>query len=121
LSLAIYLDDCAFSYRLRTLLLEAGYQVQIPAEVKPPLTGVTDDRHFAHARATNQVILTLNPGDFLLLHQQQSDHPGIFAVYQDNNPLKDMSYQAIVRAIANLQQTGATIAGGFWVLNAYRW
>lgn len=24
-------------------------------------------------------------------------------------------------AIANLERTGVEIAGGFWVLNAYRW
>ena len=39
MSLKIYLDDCAFSYRLRQLLRDAGYTVQIPAEVIPPLTG----------------------------------------------------------------------------------
>jgi len=26
-----------------------------------------------------------------------------------------------VAAIANLERTGVEIAGGFWVLNAYRW
>lgn len=121
MSLAIYLDDCAFSHRLRQLLVEAGHRVQIPAEVAPSLRGVADDTHFAHARATQQSILTYNAADFLRLHQQHSDHYGILAVYQDNDPAKDMTYADIVRAIANLERTGVSIAGGFWSLNAYRW
>jgi len=59
LSLKLYLDDCAFSYRLRQLLHDAGHTVQIPAEVDPPLTGQDDDVHFAHVRATGQIILSL--------------------------------------------------------------
>jgi len=77
--------------------------------------------HFAHARATGQTILTYNPADFAQLHQQHPDHPGIFAVYQDNDPSRDMTYADVVRAIANLQQSGVTVAGGFWSLNAYQW
>ncbi|CAN5736734.1 hypothetical protein BH10CHL1_BH10CHL1_14210 [soil metagenome] len=121
MGLAIYLDDCAFSYRLRKLLLEAGHQVQVPADVDPSLTGATDEVHFAHARITRQAILTYNPADFLELHQQDQDHSGILAVYQDNDPAKDMAYADIVRAIANLEQTGIAIPGSFWSLNAFQW
>jgi hypothetical protein len=32
-----------------------------------------------------------------------------------------MSYRQIVQAIANLENTGVTIARGFWSLNRYRW
>ncbi len=121
LSLALYLDDCVFSYTLRRLLLEAGHDIQIPAEVTPSLTGATDKAHFAHAQATRRVILTKNPADFNRLHQQFPAHAGILAVYQDNNPSRDMSYADIVRAIANLEQTGVSIVGDFWSLNAYQW
>ncbi len=31
------------------------------------------------------------------------------------------SYADIVDALANLERTGVEVAGGFWVLNAYRW
>ncbi|MEZ4867840.1 MAG: DUF5615 family PIN-like protein [Caldilineaceae bacterium] len=121
MSLPIYLDDCAFSHRLRQLLVKAGHRVQIPAEVTPSLRGAADDIHLAHARTTQQSILTYNAADFLRLHKQQPDHYGILTVYQDNDPTKDMTYADIVRAIANLEQTGVDIAGGFWSLNAYRW
>lgn len=103
------------------MLLDAGHQVQIPAEVEPPLTALADHLHFAHARDTGQLILTYNPADFEALHRQQPDHAGILAVYQDNNPSRDMTYSDVVRAIANLQQMGVIFAGGFWVLNAYQW
>ena len=121
MSLKIYLDDCAFAHRLRQLLLEAGHDVQVPAEVDPLLTGATDEAHFAHAQTVGRIILTLNPKDFLVLQQKSPNNPGIFAVYQDNDPTRDMSYADIARAIANLESTGVTIAGEFWSLNAYRW
>ena len=121
MSLALYLDDCAFSHELRKLLLEAGHDVEVPADVHPPLTGEDDAIHFAHAKAIGRAILTLNPRDFQELHDQDTEHSGILAVYQDNDPAKDMSYPQIIQAIANLENTGVAIAGGFWILNAYRW
>ena len=121
MSLALYLDDCAFSHELRRLLLRAGHDVEIPAEVRPPLTGEDDAVHFAHAKAVGRTILTLNPGDFKALHDHDPEHPGILSVYQDNDPAKDMGYRQIVQAISNLESTGVSIVGGFWSLNAYRW
>jgi hypothetical protein len=121
LSLALYLDDCAFSHELRRLLLEAGHDVEVPADIQPPLTGEADAVHFVHAKAAGRAILTLNPKDFKELHDQDPEHSGILVVCQDNDPTKDMSYREIVQAIANLESSGITIAGGFWVLNVYRW
>ena len=121
MSLALYLDDCAFSHELKRLLLEAGHDVEVPADAHPPLTGEDDSIHFAHAKAASRAILTLNPRDFKELHDQDPDHSGILTVYQENDPLKDMSYRQIVQAVANLESTGVTIARGFWILNAYRW
>lgn len=95
--------------------------MEIPAEAEPPLTGADDGLHFAYVRATNQVILTYNAADFLHLHNLLPNHPGILAVYQDNDPSKDMTYADIVRAIANLEDSTTIVTGGFWVLNAYQW
>jgi len=67
------------------------------------------------------VLLTKNPRDFLEFHRQSTRHAGILAVYLDNDPKRDMSQREIVRAIANLEVTGAVLAGGFWSLNSYRW
>lgn len=121
MSLALYLDDCAFSHELRRLLLKAGHDIEVPADAHPPLTGEDDAVHFAHAKAAGRAILTLNPIDFRKLHDRNPNHHGILTVYQDNDPTKDMSYRQIVQAISNLESTGVTIDGGFWSLNAYRW
>ena len=121
MSLALYLDDCAFSHELRRLLLKARHDVETPADVHPSLTGEDDAAHFAHAKAAGRAILTLNPRDFKELHDQDPDHSGILAVYQDNDPAKDMGYHEIGQAISNLGSTGVSIVGGFWSLDAYRW
>lgn len=121
MSLRIYLDDCAFSHRLRQLLLQAGHSVQVPADVSPPLTGARDEAHFVHVRATGSLLFTYNPQDFLQLHKQFPKHPGILAVYQDNNPEKDMSYVEIVQAIHNLEQLQVELNDEFWILNRFRW
>ncbi len=120
MSLNLYLDDCACSRRLCQLLREAGYDVQTPADVTPPLVGASDAAHFAHACAVGRIILTLNPKDFKALHDRAAHHPGILAVYQDNDLTKDMRHTDIVRAVGNLERQ-AQIAGGFWILNVYRW
>ena len=121
MSLRIYLDDCAYSRRLRGILERAGHDVETPGDLAPPLTGVDDEVHFAHARAQGRVVLTYNAVDFLRLHRQTPEHPGILVVYQDNDPRKDMTYEEIARAVTNLLGQAETLAGGFWVLNSYRW
>lgn len=68
-----------------------------------------------------RAILTLNPRDFKALHDQDAAHAGVLAIYQDNDPTRDMRYADIVRAIANPERSVPQIASGFWILNAYRW
>jgi len=60
LSLALYLDDCAFSHELKRLLIEAGHDVETPDDVHPSLTGEDDAVHFAHAKATGRVLLNID-------------------------------------------------------------
>jgi hypothetical protein len=119
--LKLYLDDCAFSHKLRKLLRDAGHDVQAPANVTPPLTGADDSVHLAHACREGRAILTMNARDFVALHAHDSNHPGILAVYQDNDPSKDMSYAEIVQAVSNLLETVEDVSGEFWALNRYRW
>jgi hypothetical protein len=119
LSQRIYLDDCANDKELAALLRAAGHHVVIPAAAG--LTGRPDPAHLAYAAANNLVLLTKNPNDFKDLHDAGQFHTGIFGVYQDNDLSRDMSYAEIVRAIANLENAGITIAGEFHVLNAWRY
>lgn len=121
MSLDLYLDDCAFSHELKRQLTAADHDVLAPADVEPPLTGAADRVHFDFARAARRAVVTFDAHDFWLLHCETPDHSGILVVYQDNDSTRDMSHASIVRAIANLEGTGVEIAGGFWILNTYRW
>jgi hypothetical protein len=126
-ALRLYLDDCAFSHELRTLLLAAGHHVVVPSDAG--LTGEYDERHFEYAVRNLLILVTKNPGDFCLLHEdfqaRSQDHPGIFAVYQDNDITRDMSDREIVRVIGNAEATyqSASIpfTNQFVSLNAFRW
>ena len=61
----------------------------------------------------------------LELHQANQQHPDILAVYQDNDPSRDMSQADIVKAIANIEATtesgGDPITGEFHSLNDWRY
>jgi predicted nuclease of predicted toxin-antitoxin system len=124
--LALYLDDCAYSKKLVRLLTAAGHTVVVPAEAG--LTGRDDAAHFAYACEHGLIVVTRNAADFHALHEQTlaraADHPGVFAVYQDNNPNRDMSYQEIVAAIGRLEATwsasGQSLGNNFHTLNAWR-
>lgn len=120
MSLALYLDDCAYSKRLQRVLSEPphSHRAVIPAHVG--LSGAGDPGHFAHARRDWLIIVTKNPVDFEILHRKHAEHAGIFAIYQDNDD-RDMSSDDIARAIQNVESAGAPIAKTFTVLNAWRY
>jgi len=102
-------------------LSAAGHDVETPGDARSSLSGADDRAHLTHAEIAGRTLLTLNARDFKELHDRNPVHAGILAVYQDNDPARDMSYRDIVQAIANLESTGMPIANAFWVLNAYRW
>ena len=119
MALNLYLDDCANSDLLALLLGRAGHTVVRPGDAGTD--GVADDVHLASAIANGLVLITKNPSDFEALHKADPNHPGIFAVYQDNDVARDMSQADIVAAIARLEAAvGYPIAGEFHSLNAWR-
>jgi hypothetical protein len=69
-------------------------------------------------------IITKNSADFQTLHFDNPAHFGIFAVYQDYDPNRDMSDAEIVKAIGKVEaasQTGGDpIPGHFHILNNWR-
>jgi hypothetical protein len=121
LSLRIYLDDCANSAELARCLVAAGHQVVTP--VQAGLRGRADALHYAYAAAHGLALLTKDPDDFQALHQADPapQHGGIFGVYQDNDPTRDMTHAEVARAINNLETSGVPTAGQFHVLNAWRY
>ncbi len=120
LGLRLYLDDCAYSKRLLQELSAEPYNhyVEIPQQAN--LRGATDEVHFAYARGQDLIVITKNPDDFEALHVQHPNHPGIFAIYQDNDP-RDMSAVEIVQAIQNLVDAEVFLAGDFHSLNNWRY
>jgi hypothetical protein len=118
-ALNLYLDDCANSDLLADLLRQAGHGVVRPGDVGT--SSADDDLHLAYAAANGLVLITKDPDDFILLHQQAPNHHGIFGVYQDNDATRDMTDADIVAAIANIEAAiGYPIAGEFHSLNAWR-
>lgn len=125
MSLNLYLDDCSNSDLLADLLQQAGHRVVRPADADVDLVGEDDDVHFAFAATNRFTIITKNPSDFQDLHDFDPRHSGILAVYQDNDPSRDMSDAEIVKAIANLESAalsgGDPIPGEFHILNNWRY
>ena len=125
MALNLYLDDCSNSDLLADLLRQAGHRVVRPTDDAVGLEGADDHVHFGFAAAHGHTIITKNPADFKALHDLDQRHSGVFAVYQDNDPSRDMSNADIVRAIRNLeeaaQQGGPPIQGEFHTLNNWRY
>ena len=125
MALNLYLDDCSNSELLADLLRQAGHRVVRPTDNGVGLTSEDDSVHFAFAAARGLTLITKNPADFKALHDLDHRHSGILAVYQDNDPWRDMSNADIVRAIRNLEeavrQGSPSIHGEFHVLNDWRY
>ena len=66
------------------------------------------------------LLATRNCDDFYALHQANSTHPGIIAIYRDAEVSKNMSYQGIVKAINNLELSEVDLANQFIILNQWQ-
>jgi hypothetical protein len=118
----LYLDDDSAKGALVARLRKAGHQVVTPADAS--LAGASDQRHLLYAVEHDCVFLTRNHDDFEELHRlvqaTKGRHTGILAVRFDNDPTRDLKDAEIVRAIRNLEQSGAPIANEFHILNHWR-
>jgi hypothetical protein len=90
LSLNLYLDDCVYAKALVQLLCAPGHQVTTP--IQAGTSGKADEVHLQFAASQGMVLLTENPDDFAQLHEASGNHAGILAIYQDNDPDRDMAY-----------------------------
>ena len=118
----LYLDDDSAKALLATLLRRAGHQAVTPADAGT--AGYADPKHLTYAAQHKIVLLTRNHDDFedlhVLIHTTGGRHSGILIVRFDNDPSRDMRDRDIVRAISNLEQSGAPIENEFQVLNHWR-
>lgn len=115
MSLRLLIDEDSQDKRLVQLLRETGHDVITANEAG--LMSQPDQIVFRYAINDNRVLLTLNCRDFEALHEEDSTHPGILAVYRDADLSKNMSFKAIVKAIANLEAVGIPLANQFISLN----
>jgi predicted nuclease of predicted toxin-antitoxin system len=98
LSLRLLIDEDSQAKHLVNLLRKAGHDAIAVNEAE--LSGSEDPLVLDYAISENRVLLTSNCDDFQTLHQANSNHPGILAIYKNDDPFKDMSRQEIVKAIA---------------------
>ena len=121
--MGVYLDDCAFDYDLVAALETVGVHAVTPIDAG--LLGARDEQHLAYAAANGLPLLTKNPRDFAPPRGASGtaapEHAGILAVYQENDPMRDMSPTDIARAVGNLLATGLPLAGQVHVLNQWRY
>ncbi|MEB3338751.1 MAG: DUF5615 family PIN-like protein [Leptolyngbyaceae bacterium] len=104
---------------LVNLLQAAGHDVITVNELG--LMSRPDSVVLDHAKQEGRVLLTRNCNDFQELHQANPRHAGILAIYQDPDPSKNMSYQTIVKAIANLEAADYSFENQFIILNQWNY
>jgi len=118
----LYLDDDTAKAALAARLQKAGHLVVVPGDAS--LGGAADARHLLYAVRHGLVLLTRNHDDYedlhLLIDATKGCHTGILAIRFDNDPTRDMKDAEIVRAIQNLEQSGALVANEFQILNHWR-
>lgn len=119
MSVKILLDEDSQANYLVNLLELQGYDVMTVKVAG--LSGKPDIAVLNYARQEERVLLTRNCEDFLILHQSNPVHPGILAVYQDPDSSKNMSYQAIGKAIANLESANYGLKNSFIILNQWNY
>jgi predicted nuclease of predicted toxin-antitoxin system len=119
LSLKLLLDEDSQARNLVNLLRAANYDVVTVNDSS--LEGCSDSAVLDYARQQGRLLLTRNCDDFLELHQAKPFHDGILAVYQSSDKSKNMSYQMIIKAIANLETSGYILKNQFVILNQWNW
>jgi predicted nuclease of predicted toxin-antitoxin system len=119
LSLKLLVDEDTQDRLLVKLLRNAGHDVITVNE--SGLMGEADPVVLDYARANDRLLLTYNCGDFEALHQTFPTHPGLLVIYRDADRSKNMSFQEIVKAIANLEAAAVTLANQFIPLNQWNY
>ena len=119
MSLRLLIDEDIQAKPLVSLLRKSGHDVETANEAG--LSGKEDFLVLDYARVKNRILLTQNCDDFEALHRANSEHPGIFAVYQNNDRSKDMSRKELVKAIANIEMAGITLTNQFISLNQWNY
>lgn len=119
MSLRLLLDEDSQAKYLVNLLRAAGHDVVTVKEAG--LDSRPDIVILDYARQELRVLLTRNCEDFQELHLVNSVHPGILAIYRDSASSRNMSYQAIVKAVSNLEAANCELGNQFVILNQWNY
>lgn len=119
MSFNLLIDEDSLAKYLVNLLKKAGHNVITVQDVN--LMGKPDSVVLDYARENKRVLLTRNCDDFLNLHQINSTHSGILAVYQCADVSKNITYSAIVYAINNLENSNFDLMNQFVILNQWNY
>ena len=119
MSLKLLIDEDCQDRLLVKLLRNAGHDVITVNEAG--LMGKSDLVILERAKTEKRVLLTYNCDDFESLHEIDSNHLGILAVYQNANHLKNMSFKEIVRAVNNIEKSEMILEKLFVSLNQWNY
>lgn len=119
MSLALLIDEDTLAKVLVKMLREAGHDVLTVNAVG--LSGEPDSVILDYARKNQRIVVTRNCQDFEDLHLENSEHSGIFTIYENKDHSKDLSRQEIVKAIANLEAASIPLANQFIALNHWNY
>jgi predicted nuclease of predicted toxin-antitoxin system len=119
LSLKLFVDEDSQDKIFVKLLRIAGHDVLTVNEAG--MNGKPDPVVLDYARSQNRLLFSFNCNDFKALHKENPTHPGILVVHHESDFSKNMSYQDIVRAIANLEAANIPIANQFLSLNHWNY
>ena len=117
--LRLLIDEDTQDARLVSMLRTEGHDCVTVNEMG--LRGQPDSTVLAHAAQNQRTVLTMNCRDFLELHEATPAHSGIIAIYQSAEMRKNMTFAAIVAALANLSASGWDLAEQFVALNAWNY
>ncbi len=119
MSLRLLMDEDSQARRLVELLRIASHDVLTNNEAG--LNGKSDSSVLDYARRENRIMVTKNCKDFVDLHQDNPNHPGILLIYENKDYSKNQSRNDIVRAIANLEAEKISLANQLIALNQWNY
>lgn len=119
MSLSILLDEDSQAKTLVKLLKAKEHNVLTVNEVG--LAGFPDREILSYAHQNCRVLITRNCDDFRILHQINPKHFGILAIYQDSDFSKNMTYNSIIKAIDNFENSNLVLEGEFIILNQWNY
>ena len=119
MSLKLLIDEDSQALSLVKTLQKANHDVLTVNEAN--LTGQPDNIVLEYAAQNNRIVLTRNCRDFKALHESNATHSGIFAVYQEANPLKKMNRKDIANAIMNLEAAQIPLKNQFISFNHWNY